>query len=56
MKIEYRQTTRGACCSSCNKYIIKNKDYANTFRGFRSKQGQIFICNDCVKEMYNNIE
>ena len=54
--LEYRQTKRGACCSCCNRGIEKNKELSNCFMGFRSKQGTIFICNDCVKAMNKNIE
>lgn len=53
--LEYRQTTRGAVCSCCDKGIVKNQEYSNCFHGHRSKQGTIFICDDCVKIMNKNI-
>lgn len=55
LNLEYRQTTRGACCSCCNKHIVKNEEFSNCFRGHRSKQGTIFICNECVSLMNKNI-
>lgn len=51
INFSYRSPKNGAVCSCCNETIKRNIDYAVGFTGYRSKQGTIYLCPECVIEM-----
>lgn len=50
--MQYTPPKSNACYTSCNKLLIRNVDPAVNFQGKRSRQGKLFLCDECVTSMY----